>query len=207
MLFEEKFRTHISVSGGEAGSPPPPIPPQGNTWSRDPGRGRLHLVEDLSQCWTAAMQKKEAPPLENLLNSTWSCCTGPCPLLPQPCWSCFAPSVQEIGSKVREGRVILPGTPPMSYFPHQEDLLSLPFPTFYKGVVLLYQMTRNSLLALPFYFRVSVPLNSLVLGTLVPLPDFVRRSPSPCKQGKVTTYNCDQEEITYFGLMSLSRLS
>ena len=68
LLFEEKSRTHISVSGGEAGSPPPPIPPQGNTWSRDPGRGRLHLVEDLSQCWTAVIQKKEAPPLENLLN-------------------------------------------------------------------------------------------------------------------------------------------
>ena len=26
-------------------------------------------------------------------------------------------------------------------------------------------------------------------------------------QGKVKIYNCDQEEITYFGLMSLSRLS
>ena len=197
MHFEEKSRTHIAVSGGEAESPPPPpAPPQVNTWSRDPGRGRLHLVEDLSQCWTAAMQKKEAPPLENLLNSTWSCCTGPCPLLPQPCWSCFAPSVQEIGSKVKEGRVILPGKPPMSYSPHQEDLLSLPFPTFYKGVVLLYQMMRNSLLTLPFYFRVSVPLNSLVSGTLEPLQGFVRQSPSPCKAKSKPTIVIKKKSLT-----------
>ena len=108
---------------------------------------------------------------------------------------------------MKEGRVILPDKPPMSYSPHQEDRQSLPFRTFYKGVALLYQMMRNSLLALPFYFRVEIPLKSPVLGTLEPLQDFVRQSPSPCKQGKVKTYNCDQEEITYFGLMSLSRLS